>query len=73
MVVNLAVLPLTFISNIWFPTDSLPKALKDIAGVFPIKALASGLQYAFDPRLTAAGSTARICARWPSGPWSASG
>ncbi|MGI8506934.1 MAG: ABC transporter permease [Solirubrobacteraceae bacterium] len=50
VVVNLAVLPLTFISNIWFPADSLPKVLKEIANVFPIKALASGLQYVFDPR-----------------------
>jgi ABC-2 type transport system permease protein len=50
VVVNLAVLPLTFISNIWFPTDSLPQALKTIAGMFPIKALATSLQYVFDPR-----------------------
>lgn len=55
VVVNLAVLPLTFISNIWFPTDSLPAILKDIAGLFPIKALAGGLQYAFDPRHGGAG------------------
>ncbi len=55
VVVNLAVLPLTFISNVWFPTDALPKVLKDIAGVFPIKALAGGLQYAFDPRYHGAG------------------
>ncbi len=55
VVVNLAVLPLTFISNIWFPTDSLPKVLKEIANVFPIKALASGLQYGFDPRQHGAG------------------
>jgi ABC-2 type transport system permease protein len=55
VVVNLAVLPLTFISNIWFPTDALPKVLKDIAGVFPIKALANSLQYVFDPRYHGAG------------------
>jgi ABC-2 type transport system permease protein len=67
VVVNLAVLPLTFISNIWFPTDSLPKLLNDIAGVFPIKALASGLQYAFDPRHHGAGisgSNLRTLAIW---------
>ena len=67
VVVNLAVLPLTFISNIWFPTDSLPKVLKDIAGVFPIKALASGLQYAFDPRYHGAGldgASIRTLAIW---------
>jgi ABC-2 type transport system permease protein len=55
VVVNLAVLPLTFISNIWFPVDSLPHVLKTIAGIFPIKALASGLQYVFDPRYHGAG------------------
>jgi ABC-2 type transport system permease protein len=63
--VNLVVLPLTFISNIWFPVDSLPKVLKDIAGVFPIKALADGLQYVFDPRHHGAGlsgSSLRILA-----------
>jgi ABC-2 type transport system permease protein len=55
VVVNLAVLPLTFISNIWFPIDSLPQVLKTIAGIFPIKALASSLQYVFDPRYHGAG------------------
>ena len=48
-------LPLNFISSIWFPTDSLPAWLKDIAKVFPIRPLAAGLQYAFDPRTTGAG------------------
>lgn len=55
VVVNLAIMPLTFISNIWFPTDSLPSALKTIAGIFPIKSLADGLQYVFDPRYHGAG------------------
>jgi ABC-2 type transport system permease protein len=55
VVVNMAILPLTFISNIWFPIDSLPHVLKTIAGIFPIKALASGLQYVFDPRHHGAG------------------
>src|SRR5579862_9389152 len=50
VIVNLLVLPLTFISNIWFPTDSLPRALREIANVFPIKGLANALQYVFDPR-----------------------
>ena len=55
VVVNLIVLPLTFISNIWFPTDALPSTLKTIADIFPIKALANGLQYVFDPRHHGAG------------------
>jgi ABC-2 type transport system permease protein len=66
VVVNLVVLPLTFISNIWFPTDSLPTALKDIARLFPIRALADGLQYVFDPRHTGGldGSAVRTLAVW---------
>ena len=55
VVVNLLVLPLTFISNIWFPTDSLPSVLRNIAGLFPIKALASGLEHVFDPRFHGTG------------------
>ena len=58
VVVNLIVLPLTFISNIWFPTDTLPKWLKEIASIFPIRALADGLQYVFDPRHSGAGVSA---------------
>ena len=58
VVVNLVVLPLTFISNIWFPTDSLPSVLQKIADLFPIKALADGLQYVFDPRHHGAGLNA---------------
>jgi ABC-2 type transport system permease protein len=55
VIINLFVLPLTFISSIWFPTDTLPKWLRDVAGIFPIKALAEGLQYVFDPRHSGAG------------------
>lgn len=67
VVVNLAVLPLTFISNVWFPTDSLPSALKTIAGIFPIKALAGGLQRVFDPRYGGSGfdgQDLRVLAIW---------
>ena len=55
VVVNLVVLPLTFISNIWFPTDSLPAGLKTVAAIFPIKSLADALEFVFDPRRTGAG------------------
>jgi ABC-2 type transport system permease protein len=67
VIINLTILPLTFISNIWFPTDGMPKWLQDIAGIFPVKALADGLQYAFDPRATGAGVKAtdvRTLAIW---------
>jgi ABC-2 type transport system permease protein len=55
VIVNLTVLPLTFISSVWFPTDTLPSWLNTIAKIFPIRPLADGLQYAFDPRTTGAG------------------
>jgi ABC-type multidrug transport system permease subunit len=67
VVVNLAVLPLTFISDIWFPITSLPKWLQDLAGIFPIKALANGLQYVFDPRhhgVAIDGASLRTLAIW---------
>jgi ABC-2 type transport system permease protein len=67
VVVNLVILPLTFISNIWFPIDSLPHVLKTIAGIFPIKALASGLQYVFDPRhhgTVISGHDVKVLAIW---------
>jgi ABC-2 type transport system permease protein len=57
--VNLSILPLTFISSIWFPTDNMPAALKTIANIFPLRPLADGLQYAFDPRTTGAGFNGR--------------
>ena len=55
VIVNLSVLPLTFISSVWFPSTGLPKALNDIAKAFPIRPLADGLQYAFNPHTTGAG------------------
>jgi ABC-2 type transport system permease protein len=48
-------LPLTFISNIWFPIDSAPAWVRDLAGAFPLKALADGMAVAFDPSSTAPG------------------
>ena len=58
VVVNLTILPLTFISNIWFPADGMPKSLVSVAKFFPIRPLADGLQYVFDPRTTGAGLNA---------------
>lgn len=54
-VANITVLPLTFISGVWFTTSNLPSWLQDVAKVLPIRPLAHGLQYAFDPRTTGAG------------------
>jgi ABC-2 type transport system permease protein len=55
VIVNLTVLPLTFISSVWFPPTGLPKALNGVAKAFPIRPLADGLQYAFNPHTTGAG------------------
>ena len=49
-IVNIAILPLTFISGVWFNTDHIGAGLRHIAAVFPIHAFASAMQYAFDPR-----------------------
>jgi len=55
VVINLTVLPLTFISQVWFPTSGMPGWLQDIAKFFPIRGLADGLQYAFNPYTSGAG------------------
>lgn len=55
VIVNLTVLPLTFISSIWFPPTAMPRALNSIAKVFPIRPLADGLEHAFNPFTTGAG------------------
>jgi ABC-2 type transport system permease protein len=54
-IVNLLILPLTFISGIWFVTDAMPKFLLSIAKFFPIRPLADLMQHAFDPRTTGSG------------------
>lgn len=54
-IVNLTVLPLTFISGIWFVTVGMPKWLQDVAKVFPMRPLADALQHAFNPHTTGAG------------------
>jgi ABC-2 type transport system permease protein len=67
VIINLTVLPLTFISSIWFPADNMPKVLRSVAQVFPIRPLADGLQHAFDPRTTGTGlngSDLRSLAIW---------
>jgi ABC-2 type transport system permease protein len=48
-ILAVVVIPLTFISNVWFPY-ALPSVLSTIASIFPLRPLATGLQYAFDPR-----------------------
>ncbi|MBV9424965.1 MAG: ABC transporter permease [Solirubrobacterales bacterium] len=55
VIVNLLVLPLTFISSVWFPPNGMPRALSSVAKFFPIRPLAEGLQTVFDPRTVGAG------------------
>jgi ABC-2 type transport system permease protein len=55
VVVNLTIMPLTFISSIWFPAAGMPRPLIDIAKVFPIRPLADGLERAFNPYTAGAG------------------
>ncbi len=59
VVINLTVLPLTFISSIWFPSSGMPKALVDVAKFFPVRPLADGLEYVFNPHTTGAGLNAQ--------------
>lgn len=77
-VVNLAVLPLTFISGIWMVLADAPTWLDVTAKIFPVRALAHGLQYAFHPATAAPGVVGadllvlaiwtlvglRVCQRW---------
>ena len=53
--VNAVILPLYFISGVFFDVKDAPKWLNDVADVFPVKHLAEALLKAFDPRTTGAG------------------
>ncbi|MBA3302233.1 MAG: ABC transporter permease [Thermoleophilaceae bacterium] len=54
-IVNALVLPLYFISGLFFPVDDAPQWLQDLASVFPIGHLAEALFTAFDPETQGAG------------------
>ena len=49
VVANVLILPLSFISGIWYPLTGAPQWLVDVAKVFPLERLASALHVAFDP------------------------
>jgi ABC-2 type transport system permease protein len=49
VVANVLILPLSFISGIWYPMTDAPSWLLDLAKIFPIQRLAQALQTAFDP------------------------
>jgi ABC-2 type transport system permease protein len=54
-IVNISILPLTFVSGVWFVTDQMPSWLRQLGEIFPIHALADAFQYAFDPRTRGSG------------------
>jgi ABC-2 type transport system permease protein len=77
-IVNLMLLPLTFISGIWMVLDGAPGWLTVTAKIFPVRALAHGLQHAFHPATPGTGIVGadlmvlgiwtlvglRVCQRW---------
>jgi ABC-2 type transport system permease protein len=48
-------LPITFVSEVFFPLEGAPSWLKQVADVFPLRPLSNALQAAFDPRTHGAG------------------
>jgi ABC-2 type transport system permease protein len=48
-------LPITFVSEVFFPLEGVPSWLRSIANVFPLRPLSNALQAAFDPRTHGAG------------------
>lgn len=54
-ILTIFVLPVMFISNVFYPLDGAPAWLNDIAKAFPLRPLADGMQHAFDPTTTGLG------------------
>ena len=77
-IVNVVLLPLTFVSGIWMVLTEAPTWLDVIAKIFPVRAFAHSLQHAFHPATTGTGIVRtdlmvlaiwtlvglRICQRW---------
>jgi len=53
------VLPLSFVSSIFFVPEKGPGWVSHVAAIFPIKALADALQFAYDPRTAGLGVAGR--------------
>jgi ABC-2 type transport system permease protein len=49
VVANVLILPLSFISGIWYPLTGAPDWLQRVAETFPVERLADALHHAFDP------------------------
>jgi ABC-2 type transport system permease protein len=54
-VLTFLTLPLSFVSEVFFPLEGAPSWLKSIADFFPLRPLSNALQAAFDPRTHGAG------------------
>ena len=66
-VTNVLVLPLTFISGIWMVQTDSTGWIGRTAKVFPVRALAHGMQHAFDPATAGTGVVGRdllVLALW---------
>jgi len=55
IVSNLTLLPLTFISGIWYPLEGAPHWLQTLAHVFPLSHLAQAFEACFSPHTPGAG------------------
>lgn len=53
------VLPLTFVSGIFFVPERVPAWLNHLAALFPLKPLADSMQFAYDPRTRGSGFAGR--------------
>jgi ABC-2 type transport system permease protein len=49
IVANVLILPLTFVSGIWYPLTGAPSWLVHVAQLFPVERLADAMHTAFDP------------------------
>ncbi len=59
VVANLTLLPLSFISGVFYPIDKEPEWLQQIANIFPLSHLASAFTACFDPATTGSGFAPR--------------
>jgi ABC-2 type transport system permease protein len=61
------VLPLQFMSGVFFPRGTVPEWMLDVAALFPIKHLVDAMFVVFDPRHTGsrfAGGNLLVLAAW---------
>lgn len=69
-VVQALILPLYFISGVFVPDDTIPRWLRHVAGIFPVRHLAQALRTAFNPATSGAGISGAhllVLAAWGAG------